>query len=258
MNKTTATLLVKAAKAIIKADRANVYVNRSDYEFRLWVRTPAFDGLYIRFNPQPDAVLGQEIRETGTESIPLTLTTLKKFGETTPDGKTIVCNGASGASDKPKGVVKSTGLHDPGYLELNRIADEWKDKPYNPGPNFKRDWITNLTSKDSPTWTKEDVRQLLDSMFGDAMRKLGGHWLVVRGYNTGVRVCGGVFHKFTGASVQIIVLASLSVAVSGCTGGCMDPPDILEMPDGGPDIEQTQSGDITGAMTEIVKEGLTQ
>ena len=64
---------------------------------------------------------------------------------------------------------------------------------------------------------------------------------------------GGPFRKFaSSAKLGLLVLTLLTL--SGCNGGCMAPPDILDFPDDVPELEQTQSGDLTGAIQEIVKE----
>ena len=246
----TAKLIVQAAKAVHKLDAANVYVNPKDVRFLLFVRTPAFEDMFFRFEPNGEcqrAIKGQEFR-----TVPVTAVTLKQYGEKTEDG-TVICDGATDAPDWPKGVVTGTGIHDPGYLSIPAIAEAWKNEPFEPGPDYKRDWITNLTSRYSTTWTEADVQQLIDSMFGDTMRDAGAAGYVYKTYYSGVRLLGGAFRRFwSSAKIGLIVISLLAIA--GCTSCWWDPPDIIDFSNGVPELEQTQSGDLTGAIQEIVKE----
>lgn len=246
----TAKIIFRAAKAIRKLDAANVYVNPKDVHFKLYVCTPAFEDAFFKFTP---AGTCQRIKKGGGfEPLPVTDVTLKAYGEKTEDG-TVICDGATDAPDWPTGVKPATGIHDPGYLSIPAIANAWKDEPFAPGPVYKRDWITRMTAKNSTTWTADDVQQLIDSMFGDTMRDAGARGYIYKTYFTGVRLIGGPFRKFA-SSAQIGILVLTLLTLSGCNGGCMAPPDILDFPDGVPELEQTQSGDLTGAIQEIVKE----
>ena len=141
-----------ALRRLYEADKSNVYVNPRDLRFTVRARLPPYDGLYFRFEPFGDC--------------DQTLGVLKAYGRA-DSGGAVVCDGASLAPDWPTGVLPGTALHDPGYLEMDAIAEAWKNEPYAPGPGFRRDWITRLTAGDSPTWTPADVRQLMDAIFGD-------------------------------------------------------------------------------------------
>lgn len=222
--KQAAGLLVAAIKKIIEKDRSNSYANETEIVYRLHVRTPKFDCRWFGFEPQDTPE-------------PLTLYRLKKYGKTDNNGES-VCDGASFAIDGFKGVVPATKVHDPGYIQLDDIAEAWKDEPYNPGPHFKRDAVTRLsTPRDFPTWTAVDVRQLLDAMFGDLVRKHGGASIIVRAYYSTVRYFGGLFRRHVGsgrrrrrAAAPLVAGLLAGLAVGGCQG-CMAPPDIIVLPD---------------------------
>lgn len=231
----TSQLVILALRKLYEADRANVYVNPRDLAFVIKARLPAYDGLYFRFEPVGD-------RDE-------TLGVLKAYGRTNADGR-VVCDGATLAPDWPAGVRQSAGIHDPGYLEMDAIAAAWKDEPYAPGPAFDRDWITRLTAGDSPTWTAADVRQLMDAIFGDTLRKTKARRYIVRLYYSGVRLLGRLAHHSSG----IAAAAALALAVSGCAGGCMSPPDIVDFPDGPPEIDHVAGGDLGDAVRGMILE----
>ena len=256
----TTAMAAKALKAIYKADRANVYINPKDVTFLLKVRTPAFENEFWEFAPTNEKSLEQDKYGNIFEA-PVTRVTLKKYGKYQTIGKqgVIVCDGATGAPDTPKGVKNATGLHDPGYLSIRAVVDRWYKAKYDPGPLFSRDMFARAYSKiasdGSETWTEADVRQLFDAMFGDTIRKGGGKPWVVRSYYSVVRWTGGVFRQLSG-SAKLLLLAGSMLAVTGCTGGCMSPPDILDFPEGVPELQQTQSGDLNGDVIEIIKEAV--
>ena len=216
-------LILKAAKAAYNADRANVYINPTQFDYDIKIRTPAYNGRIWRFDPQADNAT--------------TRVALKPYGSKDQHGITI-CDGATGAPDWPTGVKDSAGLHDPGYMELDAIALAWKDEPFNPGPNLQRNWFMAK----SPTWTHEDVRLLMDAMFGDSIRKLGGSSIVHRTYYTSVRYMGGVFRAlssrgFIPNKLPLALIASSLIAGAGCSG-CLKAPDIIHTPYTGPDIQR--------------------
>ena len=230
-------LVILALRKLYEADRANVYVNPRDLAFVVKARLPRYDGVYFSFTPVGDL----------DESVAV----LKAYGPTDASGR-VVCDGATFAPDWPAGVRPGAGIHDPGYLEMDAIAEAWKDKPYAPGPAFARDWITRLSAGASPTWTPADVRQLMDAIFGDTLRQAKARRWIVRLYYTGVRLVGRLAHRH-GRRAAAAVLALALTAASGC-GGCMSPPDIIDFPDGPPEIDRVAGGDPGGAVREMILE----
>lgn len=249
----TTAMAAKALKAIYKVDRANVYINPKDVTFFLKVRTPAFEDEFWKFEPTDRNSVGVLWSGNAIE-FPITRVTLKKYGERSSKG-VVVCDGASGAPDTLKGVKNATGLHDPGYLSIRAKAKAWANCIYDPGPLFERDMFARVFAKGNKMWTEADVRQLEDAMFGDTIRKGGGKPWVVRSYYSVVRWTGGVFRQLSG-SAKLLVIASAMLTLTGCTGGCMSPPDILDFPEGVPELQQTQSGDLNGDVIEIIKEAV--
>ena len=247
MNIEASALAIKIVRTLYEADKANVYINPRDVVFVLYVRTPAFEDEFWKFEPSENT-----ISTSGGQNIPITLVTLKKYGEKSKDG-VIVCDGATKAPDWPKGVKPATALHDPAYLSRMAMARAWANEPYNPGPLMVRDCITRITAKNATTWTAEDVRQVLDSIFGATITFGGGRRWVSRSYYSITRWFGGIFSHLSG-SAKLMLLCAATLWVTGCTNGCMSPPDIVDFPSGLPELEQTQSGDLTGAIQEIVKE----
>lgn len=255
MNIDASALAIKALKAIWEADKANVYINPRDVTFILYVRTPDYEDEYLKFKPTPETV----VRKTaaGDASVPITMVTLKQYGERTAAGR-VINDGATKAPDWPKGVKSGATLHDPGYLSRMAIARAWANEIYNPGPLLKRDWITRLTVKSSSTWTPEDVRQLFDSIFAATIRAGGGRPFIVRTYYSFTRWFGGISSHISGSARLLLLVATL-LTVTGCTNGCMSPPEnMLDFPDGVPQPVQTQSGDLSGAVRELIKGGLHQ
>lgn len=212
INITRAALAV--LRKMIAADKANQYRNNADVTFTLSLVTPAYqDDLWI-FDPVPDQGITGVI--------------LRAYGGPDEEGGMVVCDGATSAPDTPKGVLPASGLHDPGYRSIQAIADAWANEPYAPGANWKRDWVTRLTTpRRHPTWTYADVRQLFDAIFGDAIRDGGGHWLVTRTYYSAVRVFGGIWRAVKTRVPLIITAITLSALLAGCQG-CMSPPDIAD------------------------------
>lgn len=253
----TTAMAAKALQAIYKADRANVYVNPKDVTFLLKVRTPAFEDEFWKFEPTDQKSIEQD-KHGNIIEVPITLVTLKKYGERSSKG-VVVCDGSTGSPDTPKGVKSATGLHDPGYLSIRAMQYLWYKAKYDPGPLFNRDFLARTYSamigNYENLWTEADVRQLMDAMFGDTIRKGGGKPWVVRSYYSIVRWTGGVFRQLSG-SAKLLLLAGSMLAVTGCTGGCMSPPDILEFPEGVPEIQQTQSGDFNSDVIEIIREAV--
>lgn len=222
-----AALILKAAKAAYAADRANVYINPTQFDFDIKIRVPAVNAKYWRFTPSNDG-------ET-------THVSLKAYGRKDDHG-IVICDGATGGYDGFKGVKKSAGIHDPGHLDIDFIADQWKNEIFDPGPNLKRDWFM----RKSLTWTREDVRLLFDAMFGDSIRKLGGSPVVERVYYNVVRYAGGIFHALSSRGITlpdrlpIAIIASALLASAGCTS-CLQTPDIIKTPYNGPDIQSANS-----------------
>lgn len=217
MQKNQLLKIAEACKAAYLKDRANVYRLESDIAFFIKLRTPEYDGVFWTFAPaaSPDE--------------PLTLVTLKAYAGHTADG-IVICDGASLAPDSPTGVLEGAALHDPGYLELYRIADAWKEELFVPGKNFRRDFIARLSARASTTWTQADVRLLFDTIFENAMRLSGASSFIRRLYYSAVRACGGVFHRFFGASLCLLLaLTVFGAAGTGCSGCAAQ--DIVE-PDG--------------------------
>ncbi|MGI6158113.1 MAG: hypothetical protein ACOYH4_06565 [Saccharofermentanales bacterium] len=212
INITRAALAV--LRKMIAADKANQYRNDTDVTFTLSLLTPAYqDDLWI-FDPIP---------EQG-----ITRVMLRAYGGPAEEGGKVICDGASYASDKPKGVLPASGLHDPGYVSLGPIVAAWQHEPYEPGANFKRDWVTRLTTpRRYPTWTAADVRQLWDAIFGAAIRAGGGHSFIVRTYYSGVRWAGGIWRAIKKRRTPLIIAISLATMLAGCNG-CMVPPDIAD------------------------------
>jgi len=225
-----AALILKAAKAAYNADRANVYINPIQFDFDIKIRTPLCNAKYWRFVPASDSA----------NSV-TTHVTLKAYGRKDEHG-IVICDGATGAPDKLTGVKKSAGMHDPGYLDLDFIAAQWKDEPFEPGPNLKRNWFMRV----SPTWTREDVRLLMDAMFADSIVKLGGSTVVSRVYYNVVRYAGGIFNALSSRGITLpnklplAVIASALLASAGCTS-CLQTPDIIKTPYNGPDIQSANS-----------------
>jgi hypothetical protein len=228
-------LALKALKAFWAADRANVYINPRDIYFTVNARLPRYVGSYLRFTPVWGGTAGK----------------LNAFGRRDENGR-VICDGATAAPDWPRGVRPATGLHDPGYLEMERIAEAWKNEPFDPG--YKRDWIAKIGARGSKTWTKSDVRQLLDMMFGGTIKAGGGRPRVQRLYYTGVRLVGDIAHLI-GKRGAVLALCGATLCMGGCSGGCMSPPDdFIEWPDGPPELEQVEGGDLGGDLGEIFKE----
>ena len=230
-------LALKALKAFWAADRANVYVNPRDVFFTVHARLPRYVGTWLRFTPVADGTVGK----------------LNAFGERDENGR-VICDGATAAPDWPRGVRPATGLHDPGYLEMERIAEAWKNEPFEPG--YKRDWIARIGARGSKTWTKSDVRQLMDMMFGGTIKAAGGRPRVKRLYYTGVRIAGGIAHRI-GQRGAVLVLSAATLGMAGCSGGCMSPPDdFIEWPDGPPELERVEGMDLGEAIGDIAREAI--
>lgn len=213
INITRAALAV--LRKMIAADKANQYRNDTDVTFTLRLLTPAYQDDLWMFDPIP------ELGITGV--------ILRAYGGPAEEGGKVICDGASYASDKPKGVLPASGLHDPGYVSLDAIVEAWKDEPYAPGANFKRDWVTRLTTpRRHPTWTAADVRQLWDAIFGAAIRAGGGHSFIVRTYYTFPRILGGIWRTIKRKRTPLLITAiTLTALLAGCNG-CMVPPDIAD------------------------------
>ncbi len=238
MNITASTIAVKALKAFYAADRANVYVLPKPVFFTVHAKLPLFAGEYLTFTP---------ISKTET------IGKLNSYGKRDKNGY-VICDGATLAPDWPKGVRPATGLHDPGYLEMERIAEAWKNEPFEPG--YKRDWIARIGARGSKTWTLSDVRQLLDMMFGGTIKAAGGRPRVKRLYYTGVRLAGALAHR-VGRRGAVIAFAACSLSVAGCSGGCMSPPDdFIEWPEGPPELERVEGMDLGEAIGDIAREAV--
>lgn len=220
MNYQTALVIFKALRGLYRADRANVYTLPHDCQFLIHVNTPGYDGKYWRFEPK--------------EGYPgVTLVTLKAYGAG-------VCDGASLAPDSPAGVLGATGAHDPGYMEMEDIAEAWSDYPYAPGVLFARDWVARRGGE-SAYWTAADVRHLFDAIFGDAIAEVS-HWpIITRLYYSAVRYFGGIFHTSGKILQKAVPLLLLPLLAAGCSG-CLTPADIADWPNGFPALEKVESG----------------
>lgn len=198
-------------RQMIKADRDNVYRNTTDVTFTLKLITPDYSDELCIFAPyKPRGI---------------TAVMLRAYGAPDEENGKVICDGSTLSPDWPKGVLPASGIHDPLYASIKRVADEWKDKPYMPGPNFQRDRITRLTvRRDYPTWTEADVRQLFDNIFGDAIRDGGGGWLASRAYYSGVRLAGGIWRSLKRALAVVALMAFCGTLLAGC----MTPPDIAD------------------------------
>ncbi len=213
---TTSTILA-LMRAAYRADRKNIYINPADIVFTIDVVTPVYDGSLVAFTPITRTSIRDGYLSVSTSA---TRVTIRAHGARDDSGR-VINDGASLAPDSFKGVKEGAAVHDPSYTELNAIAAAWAQEPYDPGPHFSRDWVSRLTSANSPTWTRADVRQLLDSIFGDMMRKSGSMGLITSGYYSSVRYLGGVFSR---------VGRFLPIALACCMlllSGCLDPPDII-------------------------------
>ncbi len=236
MNITASAIALKALKAFYAADRANVYVLPKPVFFTVHAKLPRYAGEYLTFTPL-----------SKTE----TVGKLNAYGRRDKNGY-VICDGATLSPDWPRGVKPAAGLHDPGYLEIEAISEAWKNEPFAPG--YKRDWIAKLGARGSKTWTKSDVRQLMDMLFGATIKAAGGRPRVKRLYYTAVRIAGGIAHRVGGRGA-VIFLTSATLGMAGCSGGCMSPPDdLLDFPDGPPQLEQVEHGNLGGDLGAIVKE----
>lgn len=213
MQKYTASLIIKHLRGLYEKDRVNSYTLDAPFGFIVDINVPDYHGKLVSFE-RGSILFGSA-------------------GTFHPYGPG-VCDGATLAPDKPRGVVEGTLAHDPAYLELDNIAKAWKDKKYDPGPFFRRDLVTRLTTpKDHPTWTKADVRQFLDTIFANAMRQFGAKKTVQRTYYGGVRMFGGIYRAVAGSARVLPLLFAVILFVftlAGCSG-CLIPPDIIHFPD---------------------------
>lgn len=268
MNVVLSTLAIKTLKAIYKADRANVYVNPHDVTFLIYVRTPAFQNAYWKF--QPTNQFANKLDRKGNPiQVPITIVTLRQHGKRDAAGK-VINDGANFAPDSPKGVKPGFAIHDPGYLSINDMTQSWYTHPYNPGPLFSRDLYARIGSKtaanDASCWTEADIRQLMDSIFGATIRFAGGRPWIVRTYYSACRHFGGIFrttkelkahNKFLKDHAKLLVLCASLVGLTGCNG-CMSPPDIVDFPSGLPMPERVESGDLSGDVFKIIREATKQ
>ena len=192
------TAVYKLLRKLRAMDESNVYILPEPVSFTITVRTPSWRGRLFTFEPRGD----------------VTRVTLNAYGPG-------VCDGASWAPDGVPGAVSASAIHDPGYGEMDDIAANWKDEPFNPGL-WNRDWITRRTAKGSDTWTPADVRQLFDDTFADAMARGGGGFLTSI-YHRAVRLFGGFYH------------ALALIAVAGIISGCGSLPGIVIFDEGLPE-----------------------
>lgn len=237
MNINASALAIKTLKALYKADRANVYVNPAPVRFTINAMLPPYTGRFLRFTPDG-------LRTDAT---------LREFGRRDKSGR-VICDGATLAPDWPNGVKPGFGLHDPGYLEIESIAEAWKNEVFSPG--YQRDWIARLTARNSLTWTVADVRQLMDMLFGATIQAGGGRRRVRDLYYTGVRLAGAIAHRI-GKRGAVIAFAACSLSVAGCSGGCMSPPDdFIEWPEGPPELERVEGMDLGEAIGDIAREAI--
>lgn len=136
------------------------------------------------------------------------------------DDREPIIDGSSLAPDKigSWNTIKAAIGHDCGYEHLEEMAEAWG-------------------------WKVEDVRWLLDAMFGNlleaetarqqtqVMRVAGG--VFTRIYFWAVRRFGGIYHD-----VKKVAPALLAVLL---IGGCLAIPDVFEPSDEQPEVEEAQA-----------------
>lgn len=219
-NIATAKLILKALKKAYKMDKSNVYALPKSVTFFFRGVTPEWNGTFYNFTPVLSATTKEPIG---------TMVTLNAYGRLNADGL-IVNDGATFAPDTIKGAKQGAAVHDPGYCEMDDIAKAWSVHPYAPGMGWGRDYLSIRFSKGSPTWTRADVRQMFDDIFGDIMVEAGAGWFATAYHNT-VRLFGGLFHdiKKKRSAVVFLTVSSLLLA------GCFTPADVADWIEGLPE-----------------------
>lgn len=190
-----ASLIFKTALKAYKTDRRNRYSLLEPWELPLIDRLlPYYWGRFIRIEPQGT---------TGKTRI----TVMPYHGD--------VCDGASLAPDKPKGVIPAALFHDPWYMEIPEIAEAWD-------------------------WPQAKVRRLGDEIFSTIMQRAEGSKLVVRIYYNAIWHFGGLYRAAKKVFV-VVAFCAVFASLAGC-GGCLSPPDISDpdSPYTDPVWEQTQ------------------
>lgn len=230
----TAKLILAALRKAYKQDRANAYSLPKPVTFFFRGVTPEWHGTYFDFNPQPDASLGT----VGT------FVTLNAYGHLDAAGRTIN-DGATLAPDSIPGAKEGAAVHDPGYLEMAAIAKAWANEPYAPGPDWGRDWLARRFSKGSAIWTRADVRQMFDNIFGDAMVESGAGVFACL-YHSTARVVGGLFHDVLAIRPTLALAAASVLILAGCYG-CQTPPDIVDWIEGLPQPVKVDPVDSVGS-----------
>ena len=218
-NIAVAKVVLKALKKAYEMDKSNVYALPNSVSFIFKGITPEWSGQFYTFKRYYNE----------KESIFETLVTLNAYGRLSASGD-VVNDGASLAPDSIKGVKKGTAAHDPGYSEMDAIAEDWKDEPFSPGPNWGRDHITLRFCRRDPNWTRADVRQMFDDIFGDIMVEAGAGWFATAYHNT-VRLLGGLFHDIKKKRTAIALATATCVLVAGC----FTPADVADWMEGLPE-----------------------
>lgn len=237
----TAKIILAALKVAYKKDRANVYELPKSVKFLFRGVTPEWHGTYFDFTPKMDPVLGQVA----------TFVDLHAYGRRDASGK-VINNGATMAPDTIPGAKEGAAVHDPAYLEMTAIAEAWKFKPYEPGLFWGRDWVARRFSKGSTTWTRADVRQMFDDIFGDAMVEARSSDFACL-YHDVVRLVGGLFHDLSAIKPSLALVAASCVLVSGCAG-CATPRDVVEWIEGLPKpvlVPEASADPSTNAPAEV-------
>lgn len=219
-SKTAAAKLALAAiKTAIRKDRAKAYALPVAVNFFFRGVTPPWSGEHYTFQPG-----------AGPDGAPGTHACLRAYGRLGKDGRKIN-DGATLAPDSVPGAAAAAAAHDPGYREMNAIAAAWADKPYTPGPRWGRDWITRRLSRGSATWTRADVRQMFDDIFGDIMAESKAG-LLARVYHSTVRLLGGIVHDLGSNRRALLPAAACLVLAAG--PGCQSVRDVADWIEGLP------------------------
>ena len=122
-----------------------------------------------------------------------------------------------------------------------------KNRGHTLGKLWGRDWIARRFSGGSATWTRADVRQMFDDIFGDVMVESKAGFLA-RVYHSTVRWVGGVVHDVADNRRALLPAAAACLLLAGCSG-CQSVRDVADWfeglpapvelePDGSPEAPQ--------------------